>query len=179
MTNLTSALLKKFLKLASEELEGEWLLVGGTLLPAVGIDIRPTIDIDLIGLGPKEKMQNLELMALAEKLGLSIETINQAAEFFVAKKKPSKSDMIKLLAGRKVTIYRPTVAFYWSLKLSRLTENDYMDCQHYLQYCKGQKDKINFKTMKSDINQQLQIENSEAKYKRLTSLKELLNNEEL
>ncbi len=175
MKNLNSTLLKKFLKLASEELEGQWLLVGGTLLPAVGIDIRPTMDIDLIGLGPKEKMQNLELMNLAEKLGLSVEVINQAAEFFVAKKKPSSSDMIKLITGSKATIYRPTVELFWSLKIHRLTETDSLDCQHYLQYCKGQKDKINFKSMIVEINKQLQLENSEAKFKRLHSLKELLN----
>lgn len=174
MKSLNSTLLKKFLKLASEELEGQWLLVGGTLLPAVGIDIRPTMDIDLIGLGPKEKMQNLELMELAEKLGLSVEVINQAAEFFVAKKKPSSSDMIKLITGSKATIYRPTVELYWSLKIHRLTETDSFDCQHYLQYCKGQKDEINFKSMIIEINKQLQRENSEAKFKRLSSLKELL-----
>lgn len=175
MKNLNSLLLKKFLKLASEELEGQWLLVGGTLLPAVGIDIRPTMDIDLVGLGPKEKMQNLELMTIAEKLGMSIEIINQAAEFFVARKKPSKSDMITLITGPKATIYRPTVELYWSLKIHRLTETDSLDCQHYLQYCKGQKDKINFKSMIQDINKQLQLENSESKFKKLTSLKELLS----
>jgi hypothetical protein len=175
MKNLNSALLRKFLKLASEELEGQWLLVGGTLLPAVGIDIRSTIDIDLIGLGSKEKNQNLELMSLAEKLGLSIEVINQAAEFFVAKKKPTQGDMIELITGPKATIYRPTVELYWSLKIHRLTEADSLDCQYYLQYCKGQKDKINFKSMMAVISKELQIENSEAKFKRLSALKELLS----
>lgn len=177
MKNLNSSLLKKFLSLASKELKGNWLLVGGTLLPAVGIDIRSTVDIDLIGLGPNERMQSLELMNIAEKLGLSIESINQAAEYFVSKKKPTKHDMIKLIVGPEATIYRPTVALYWSLKINRLTETDTLDCQHYLQYCKGQNDTINFKSMMLEINQHLKSKISEERYKRLILLKELINTE--
>ena len=52
-TPLNSTLLTEFLKRAGERLYGEWLLVGGTLLPAVGIDVRATVDIDLLGLGKK------------------------------------------------------------------------------------------------------------------------------
>ena len=79
MNSLDSKLLKQFLTLATQQLRGRWLLVGGTLLPAVGIDTRSTVDIDLVGLGDKEKLQNLELMKIAEQLGLSVESINQAA----------------------------------------------------------------------------------------------------
>lgn len=48
MKSLDTKLLKEFLKRAGERLHGDWLLVGGTLLPAVGIDSRSTTDIDLV-----------------------------------------------------------------------------------------------------------------------------------
>lgn len=118
MIQLNTQLLKKFLKLAGDSLKGDWLLVGGTLLPAVGLDIRSTVDIDLVGLGEREAAQSLELMELAEKLGLGVETINQAAAFFVHKAGYKKADLLTLYKGKSATIYRPSILLYWRLKLS-------------------------------------------------------------
>ena len=47
MTPLNPKLLKKLLDAAVEKLDGEWILLGGTLLPALGIESRPTVDVDL------------------------------------------------------------------------------------------------------------------------------------
>lgn len=139
---LDSKLLKEFLKMAGSKLEGNWLLVGGTLLPAVGLQVRTTVDIDFVGLGKKESAQSLELMELAESLGLSVETINQAAKYFVEKVGYEKEDLIPLVSGKKATIFRPSISLYWKLKVGRLSETDLIDCQHYLGYCRGQNDKI-------------------------------------
>jgi hypothetical protein len=149
MKQLDADLLKRFLKLAADTLEGNWLLIGGTLLPAVGIQIRSTIDIDLVGLTEKESKQGLEVMSLAEKLGLGVEVINQAAAFFVNKVGYKKTDLIVLQKGKSATIFRPSVMLYWKLKLSRLTESDAMDCQHYLAYCFGQKDDVDVKVLRA------------------------------
>ncbi len=135
MKQLNAHLLKKFLKTASLKLTGEWLLVGGTLLPAVGIDIRATLDIDIIGLGKKEKQQSLELMEIAESLGLSIESINQAADFFLNRLKYTKADLIPLIEGKRCTIYRPSCFLYIKLKSLRLTETDLSDCLSYFDFC--------------------------------------------
>lgn len=175
MKNLNSKLLRKFLELASIELKGKWLLVGGTLLPAVGIDVRATVDIDLVGLGVKEKMQNLELMTLAERLGLHIEAINQAAEFFVSRHAPTSKDMFILVKGKRAQIFRPSVELYWKLKVPRLTESDLLDCQHYLQFCIGQKDGVDVRDLDRVVQLELKKENSSEKRDRLLKLSELVS----
>lgn len=159
MKQLNSQTLKKFLELAGKELQGQWLLVGGTLLPAVGLDIRSTIDIDLIGLSPKEAAQNLELMTLAEKIGLSVESVNQAAAFFLDKIKYTKTDLIPLHKGKKATIFRPSFELYLQLKLARLSPTDAIDCRSYYQYCLNH-DKMDAKKV-SDILQTAQRKTSE------------------
>ena len=174
MKNLNSQLLKKFLRRACEELEGEWILIGGTLLPALGIDVRPTIDIDLVGLTDREAAQTLKLMEIAESLGLGIEVINQAASYYFRRVGFKKSDLKILATGRKVAIYRPSVELYWRLKVPRLTESDALDCQHYLQFCRGQGDKIDGMLLNKPILAELKKTNSAAKVERLKVLKSLL-----
>ncbi|PIU00240.1 MAG: hypothetical protein COT74_04710 [Bdellovibrionales bacterium CG10_big_fil_rev_8_21_14_0_10_45_34] len=148
MKTLDIKLMKKFLKLAGSELAGEWLLVGGTLLPAIGLLVRTTVDIDIVGLGPKERAQTLELMQIADKLGLSIESINQAAAFFLKNVKHQKSDLIPIVKGPKATVFRPSVWLYWSLKIKRLSESDLIDCKEYFQFCRNSGDEIEIKALK-------------------------------
>ena len=81
MKGLDHKVMKKFLKLAGARLSGDWVLLGGTLLPALGVDHRVTIDIDLAH-KDQDGSQTLELMQIAEDLGLPVETINQAGAFF-------------------------------------------------------------------------------------------------
>ena len=133
---LNSKILAEFLKRAGERLEGEWLLVGGTLLPAVGIDVRSTVDIDFLGLGKNEGGHALELMEIAESLGLSVETVNQAASFFLKKAGYDRSDLIVLFKGSAATIFRPSLLLYFKLKLARFTETDQVDCEHYCKFCR-------------------------------------------
>ncbi len=63
-------------------LNGEWLLVGGALVSIWVEPRRVTQDIDLIGLtgSPNER---LDLMDAVFALGLPIEAVNSAADFFV------------------------------------------------------------------------------------------------
>ena len=175
MKSLDSTLLKKFLRLAAESLEGDWLLVGGTLLPAVGLNVRTTVDIDLVGLGKKEAAQGLELMRLTEKLGLSVETINQTASFFLNKIDYKKQDLLLLTEGKKARIYRPSLLLYWQLKLPRMTESDYTDCIHYFHYCQKQDKKTPKETLLKAIVKQEKKSPTAEKMQRLTSLKSLLD----
>jgi hypothetical protein len=173
-TPLNSKLLRKLLKSAGDHLEGEWLLVGGTLLPAVGLDVRATVDIELIGLGEKESAQTLELMELAESLGLPIEMINPIGAFFLRKLSYKKEDLILLSEGKTAKIYRPSAHLYWKLKLGRLSETDLIDCQHYYHYCLGQKDSVDKAALKQILADALKSDISQDKKKRINSLKALL-----
>lgn len=174
MKNLNARLLREFLKQAGNSLTGNWLLVGGTLLPAVGLDVRSTVDIDLVGLGEKERGQGLELMRLCDALGFPVETINSAATFFVNEVGFDKSDILPLYRGSSATIHRPTVEFYWKLKLKRLTEGDQLDCQHYLQYCKGRNDPIPSEKLKAMVQAHMRREPDPEKRSRLKILAEIV-----
>jgi len=139
---LNSKLLEKFLKLAGNKLTGDWLLVGGTLLPAVGIDVRSTVDIDIVSLNESGNDSQLKVMELAESLDLPVESINQAASFFVRKAGYTQRDIILLHKGRSATIFRPSLELFWKLKLARLSETDVEDCRHYLVFCREVNDPI-------------------------------------
>ncbi|HPI40032.1 MAG TPA: hypothetical protein PLJ21_04460 [Pseudobdellovibrionaceae bacterium] len=174
MKVLNSKIMKEFLNKASQRLKGEWLLVGGTLLPALGLDIRATADIDFIGLSSLEQGQQLELMQIAEDLGLSIETVNQAALFFVEKAKISKGDKILLLQSKNNKIYRPTVEFYWKLKLARFSETDLLDCQHYYQWAQHFGDAIDRNKLLKLISEVLKQPCSKEKNLRMEKLRDFL-----
>jgi len=173
VTPLDSKCLKRFLQLAGDSLRGEWLLVGGTLLPAVGVDIRSTVDIDLVGLSSKEAAQSLELMELAEKLDLGVETINQAASYFVNKCGYKRTDLIPMIKGKSATIFRPSVQLYWRLKIARLSETDAIDCQYYYHYCISQNDPIDHKQLRSAVASAIKSEASSGKLNRLQRLSTL------
>ena len=79
MKPLNTARLRAFLQLAGNRLKGEWLLVGGAVLPLLGVNHRTTLDINLVNLHDADGRQTLAMMRVADELGLPVETINQAA----------------------------------------------------------------------------------------------------
>lgn len=121
-------LLKRFVRLAGDRLKGRWVLLGGTLLPLLGIDYRVTTDIDLAGLGRVDQGQTLELMKIAEELGLPVESINQVAAYFLMKLQPFDDHLISLHRGRGAEIFRPDLYLYLMLKIGRLAPSDLTDC---------------------------------------------------
>lgn len=140
MKNLDSKMIKKFLEKAQKKLSGEWVLLGGTLLPFLEIDHRVTTDIDFVGLTAKEQSQNLVLMEISEELGLPVETINQAAAFYLQKIKGYKEDLEPIFKSKDLEIFRPNLKLFLKLKLSRLTEADFQDCLELLKIEKKRHD---------------------------------------
>src|SRR4051812_21477644 len=122
MKPVTRKVLKKLIQLAGDRLEGKWVLLGGTLLPALGVEYRVTTDIDLVGLGASEQAQTLALMGLSEELGLPVETINQAAGYFLMKLRPFDEHLLILHKGKKAEIYRPDLFLFLMLKIARFSE---------------------------------------------------------
>lgn len=175
MKTLNTQLLSRFLELASRRLKGEWLLMGGTLLPAVGLNIRSTVDIDVVGLGEAENAQSLVLMEIAEELELPVESINQAAAYFLKKVGYKKTDLLPLTQGKEATIYRPSADLYLRLKAGRLSETDLVDCQHYFNYCISRGDAIDLKKINRWLRPMIENESSSLKVARLKSLEEYLN----
>lgn len=108
-------------------LNGEWLLVGGALVSIWVEPRRVTQDIDLIGLtgAPNER---LDLMDAVFALGLPIEAVNSAADYFVHRI-PGWRDEIEILRRySRCVFYRPTPTLFVLLKMGRLSEQDLRDC---------------------------------------------------
>lgn len=116
---------------AVDALEGDWLLVGGAVAAAWFLPGRVTEDVDLVSLRGSQA-DRLALLALAERLGLSPEAFNSAADFFVHRIPGWTTEMELLRQGRGARIHRPTVTLFILLKMGRLSEIDLEDCLHLL-----------------------------------------------
>ncbi|MBI3555124.1 MAG: hypothetical protein HY074_02525 [Deltaproteobacteria bacterium] len=132
MKTVDKKILDKFIRLASDHLRGNWVLLGGTILPLLGVEHRVTTDIDLVGLSDNERAQTLQLMTLAEKTGLPVESINQSAGFFLSKIKSFEKHLVVLKKSKGLTIYRPDTYLFLLLKIGRLTETDLSDCLEFI-----------------------------------------------
>ncbi len=141
--------------LVAEKLSGRWILIGGTLLPALGREVRATQDIDFIGLGPRERAAQLELMAIAEELELPIESINQAAGYYLEKLKTLPSDFLPIRSNKRIQIFRPSFRLYLELKIQRLSESDLLDLIEYLDFCQANGDSLAKSSLENLVNDHL------------------------
>lgn len=111
----------------ADRLDGDWLLIGGAL---VSLWLRPgrsTEDVDVIGLAgtPAER---LALMNLAVDLGLPIEAVNSAADFFVQRIAGWREEIVVFRTGARGRVFRPTATLFLLLKITRLSASDLADC---------------------------------------------------
>ena len=171
---MNSRTLKKFVEIASERLTGEWVVIGGTVLPILGVDHRVTLDIDFIRIREKEgNSDSLILMEIAEQIGLPIEAVNQAGAYFFSKVENANDHLVILKKGSKCTIYRPDVWLYIALKLGRFTETDLEDCLVMTKHLEEE-----FQRQQADIIQLIQGKLKASKSGRdewLSRVRELLN----
>ncbi len=119
--------LEEVLERAVERLSGEWLLLGGALVALWVEGRRTTEDVDLIGLGGSAE-ERYALMELAADLGLPIEAVNSAADFFVRRVKGWREELEPFRKGPTSVIYRPTATLFVLLKMGRLSDQDLQDC---------------------------------------------------
>lgn len=128
------ARIEQLLALATEQLEGDWLLIGGAAAAAWFSAARTTEDVDLVSLAGTSA-QRLALMNLADSAGLPIEAVNSAADFFVRKIDGWRDELVPLVRGPRTTIYRPSATLFLLLKIERLTPVDLDDCVALLDHC--------------------------------------------
>ena len=119
--------IRKLLAQIFDTLEGDWILVGGALLHAMGLSNRQTLDIDLVPMNIVTNRDQLKLMDIAIKNGFPPETINFAAEYFVKKQPRWKKEVILLKETKRARIFRPSRKLFKKLKLARSTEIDLAD----------------------------------------------------
>jgi hypothetical protein len=125
-------LLRQFLDLAGKRLSGEWVVIGGALLPLLGVSQRVTMDIDIAGPPDATNADTLTLFEIARDIGLPIEAINQSASFFLHRVDGYEKMLVVLHEGPSATILRPNLTLYVLLKLNRMSETDLEDCMALL-----------------------------------------------
>jgi hypothetical protein len=120
----------------ADQLEGDWLLIGGALVALWLEPDRTTQDIDLIGMRG-EPSERYALLDFAARSGLPIESINSAADFFV-QRIPGWREMVEVLrVGARGRILRPTTTLFLLLKMGRLSERDLADCLAAIEQADG------------------------------------------
>lgn len=129
---LDAEAIERLLDAATDRLEGEWILVGGALAAIWFSPTRVTEDVDLVGLAGTNE-QRLALMRLAQDVGLPIEAVNSAADFFVLRNPRWRDDIEVLRRGPRSVLYRPTPTFFLLLKM-RLGEQDLDDCLKMIEH---------------------------------------------
>lgn len=131
---ITSEQYKHFLESMITELDGDWVIIGGSLLALISAESRLTADIDLCSVDELSNEKRISLMKLAEKAGLSIESINPAADFFLKQIPHWKNSIVLLQAGAKGNLFRPSLELYIDLKLKRATDTDIKDCISFVNW---------------------------------------------
>lgn len=126
----------RFLDLVTENLEGDWVIIGGALLAILNADSRATADIDMCPVGEMTNQMRLQLMDLALNAGLPVEAINPSADFFLRQIPNWKSALIPFKKGKMGLIYRPSLELYLKLKLNRGTDSDIQDCVSFIKWHK-------------------------------------------
>ncbi len=111
-----------------DRLEGEWLIIGGAIVALWFAPRRTTEDVDIIGLGGTAA-ERLSLMQLADSLGLPVESMNSAADFFVHRIADWRDQLVLFRKGAKGAVFRPSATLFLLLKVRRLDERDLEDCR--------------------------------------------------
>lgn len=159
-----------FLAEALKKLEGDWLILGGSVLTLIGDDRRVTVDIDIAGPSEATQKETLKLMKIAEKIGLAPEAINQAGAYFL-QKIPNWKDKRILLSERKgVRLFRPNATLFIELKIGRLSQIDYDDCLAMINFAQKNGEAIDRSYLSRTIKKELRNAESAEKKSRLNEL---------
>src|SRR3990172_11650529 len=106
-TQLDAARIDGIVQQIADRLPGAWVLVGGGLV-ALWLDRRRvTEDIDIVGI-EGTGAERLALLGLAHDLGLPVEALNSAADFFVHRIADWREQTELFRRGRAGRVFRPT-----------------------------------------------------------------------
>jgi len=162
--------LRKFVELAGERLRGDWVVMGGSVLPLLGVEHRVTVDIDVAGPSDAGMDQTLALMGIAEEIGLPVEAVNQAGAYFLRAIRGWENHLVEVHRGKGARILRPDATLYLLLKLGRMTESDLSDCVEMLRIARRGDDRFDRRRMLGAIRRMLGRDLSDPQRRRLEAL---------
>jgi len=170
MKPLDAKRLARFIRLSGDRLKGDWVVIGGSVLPLLGVAHRVTVDIDLVGPEGATAAETLKLLELAESMGLPPEAINQAGALFLRRIKGWEQRLVLLHQGRTARLYRPDATLFIRLKLGRLSEADLTDCLVMLDHARRNKEPVDAPHLRRTIRHALRNSPSQGRDSRLESL---------
>jgi hypothetical protein len=131
---LDRACVERFIAAAADRLQGEWVLMGGSLAAVWLARERRTADLEFVDLAPSSE-HRLALFDLLDELGLELTTVNPAAEYFL-RRVPDWRAHLEVLRSGSAVIFQPDATLFLLLKLNRLSETDLGDCLGLLEHCR-------------------------------------------
>lgn len=170
MKPLDAATIQAVVHEAAETVTGDWIVIGGTVLPLLGADYRTTLDIDLIPLGDAPQSEILALMDIADRQGLPVETINQAGGFFLKRIPGYAEHTVLVHQGSSARIFRPDATLFVLLKLPRLSQSDLEDCLALLRWARETAEDVDQPALRASILSELEAAGHEARRERLERL---------
>jgi hypothetical protein len=126
-TTLDQRRIRELVELAGEQLEGDWVLVGGALAALWFTPGRVTEDVDIVSVVDRPD-RRYALLDFAIAAGLSAEVVNSAADFFLRRIAGWEDHLEVLHIGSRARILRPTPTLFLMLKVGRMSEADLDDC---------------------------------------------------
>jgi hypothetical protein len=133
--DLDATRLEAIVQSVADHLPGDWLLVGGALV-ALWLDARRvTEDVDLVGIDGTGA-DRLSLLGLARDLGLPVEALNTAADYFVLRVPDWRRQIEPFRIGKAGRVFRPSPTLFLVLKVRRLSTRDLEDCLELLRRCR-------------------------------------------
>lgn len=137
-TGLDLTKIQRLLDKVCQEIGGDWLLTGGSLVSLRFDSSRGTEDIDLVNV----RHPTLEPMPLQTKLfleakglGLTPEAVNSAASFFVRQVPGWEKHLKEIQVGPQGKVFRPDLTLFVRLKLGRATPVDLADIAAAVRAC--------------------------------------------
>lgn len=123
---LDRARINQLLDALVDQLDGDWLLVGGALAALWRTGARKTEDVDLVPMAAGASRG--ALLEAAFRMGLPVEAVNSAADFFVHRIPGWQTGTSLLKSGAKGRVFRPSWTVFVLLKMGRLSGADLEDC---------------------------------------------------
>jgi hypothetical protein len=162
--------MREFVDRAADVVDGDWVVIGGAVLPLLGEGTRPTLDVDLIPVGEASQSEIIALMEIAEDLGLPVETVNQAGAYFLRKISDYEDHLVLLHEGKTARIYRPDPTLYVMTKVGRLMESDLEDCLTFLRFARERGEEVDEERLRKRLRDELQQEPFRGRKERLLRL---------
>lgn len=151
--NFDSTKIAEVLTYLCDEVGGDWLLAGGSLVCLKFDADRGTEDIDIMRIRHShlsDEAAKNELFKWLIANGLGPEWVNAAMEPFVKAANGWESEIVEIKTGKKGRIFRPTLTLFTFLKLRRGTEIDLRDIVSARKSCPEKFDETKLKSWSNE-----------------------------